>query len=89
MIFGLVMSMEQRTNSEFPRGSEPQTFGFHTPMLLLCHRDSRVSKAHCKEKTPFSVSLSSSKLTIFLILFPKHDTNELKTYHLSYSISKT
>ena len=89
MIFGLVTSMGQRKNSEFPWGSEPQTFGFHAPMLLLSHRDSRVSKAHCKEKTPFSTSLSSSKLTIFLILFPKYDTNELKTYHLSYSISKT
>ena len=77
MIFGLVTSMGQRKNSEFPWGIEPQTFGFHAPMLLLCHRDSRVSMAHCKEKTPFSVSLSSSKLTIFLILFTKHDTNDI------------
>ena len=53
MIFGLVTSMEQRKNSEFPWGSEPQTFGFHTPMLLLYHRDSRVSMAYCKEKTSF------------------------------------
>ena len=36
-----------------------------------------LSRALDKEKTSFSISLLSSKLTIFLFLFSKHDTNDL------------
>ena len=31
--FRLITSVGQRNNSEFPRGIEPQTFGFRAPML--------------------------------------------------------
>ena len=36
-----------------------------------------LSRALEKEKTSFSISLLSSKLTIFLFLFSKHDTNDI------------
>ena len=36
-----------------------------------------LSRALDKEKTSFSISLLSSKLTIFLFLFPKNDTNDI------------
>ena len=36
-----------------------------------------LSRALDKEKTSFSISLLSSKLTIFLFLFSKHDTNDI------------
>ena len=36
-----------------------------------------LSRALDKEKTSFSISLLSSKFTIFLFLFSKHDTNDL------------
>ena len=32
-VLRIVTSIGQRKNSEFPRGVEPQTFVFHTPML--------------------------------------------------------
>ena len=36
-----------------------------------------LSRALDKEKTSFSISLLSSKLTISLFLFSKHDTNDI------------
>ena len=36
-----------------------------------------MSRALDKEKTSFSISLLSLKLTIFLFLFSKHDTNDI------------
>ena len=36
-----------------------------------------LSRALDKEKTSFSIFLLSSKLTIFLFLFSKHDTNDI------------
>ena len=36
-----------------------------------------LSRALDKEKPSFSISLQSSKLTIFLFLFSKHDTNDI------------
>ena len=36
-----------------------------------------LSRVLDKEKTSFSIFLLSSKLTIFLFLFSKHDTNDI------------
>ena len=49
----------------------------YTNMNLVCEQNKKYGKFW--EKT-------YSKLGNFLILFPKHDTNELKTYHISYLI---
>ena len=40
--FRLVTSVGQRKNSESPRGIEPQTFGFRSPMLYCITRNVRL-----------------------------------------------
>ena len=40
--FRLVTSVGQRKNSESPRGIEPQTFGFRSPMLHCITRNVRL-----------------------------------------------
>ena len=48
MFFRLVTSVEQRNNSEYPQGIEPQTFGQipRSDALPLSHRDSTVSEVY-------------------------------------------
>ena len=46
-VFRFVTCVGQRKNSKFPRGIEPQTFGFRalsSDALSLSHRDSTVTK---------------------------------------------
>ena len=40
--FRLVTSVGQRKNSESPRGIEPKTFGFRSPMLYCITRNVRL-----------------------------------------------
>ena len=40
--FRLVTSVGQRKNSESPRGIEPQSFGFRSPMLYCITRNVRL-----------------------------------------------
>ena len=78
-IFRLVTSVGHRKNSESPWGIEPQTFGFRAPISMLYHwttvtlRSARSENFFfvprvTRQNTSFTISLPSSKLTIFLIL---------------------
>ena len=82
MFFRLVTSVGQRKNSESPRGNEPQTFAFRSPML--CHWATETPQwvrsitkfifflcptLVTRRKTSFFISLPSLKLTYHLSYF--------------------